>query len=305
MTEMKSSSPLISVVVPVYNGEKFVPECLDSIARQTYRPVEIVVVDDGSTDGSVRAAEGHPSAPVVLKTPHANLPSARNAGIRKAGGACIALCDIDDLWHPEKLARQALILENNPDIGLVFTAVATFGPDPARARARRPTGRELAFNRGNQFALLALRSIIAPSSVLVRKEVLNRIGPFDESLDSCEDYDLWLRLARAGVRMHRIAAPLTLYRRHGGNMSEKTDVMHRNRLKVLEKAFAGLPADAKTRALKNGALARAFYEAANCFYSAGDVKRFNECYAEGRRYGPALLSFKALRRRIREIVRGR
>jgi glycosyltransferase involved in cell wall biosynthesis len=302
---MNTLSSLISIVIPVYNGEKYVVECLDSIVGQSYRPLEIIIVDDGSTDNSAKIAINHHAAPSVLKMPHANLPSARNAGIRSARGTYVAFCDVDDLWHPEKLAVQAKVLEEYPDIGFVFTAVAVFGTDPAKAKVRRPTRRELAFNRGDQFALLTERSIIAPSSVLVRKSALDKAGLFDENLESCEDWDLWLRTAEAGIHMHRINTPLTLYRRHQDNMSKKIEVMHRSRLLVLEKAFSGLPENAKTLSLKNRALAMAHFEAANSYYSAGNSQKFNECYNEARRYGPARLSPKALRRRFGEIFHGR
>jgi glycosyltransferase involved in cell wall biosynthesis len=300
-----SRLPLVSVVIPVYNGENFVDACLDSIAAPTYRPLEIIVINDGSTDGSGARAENHRSKPAVITIPHSNLPSARNEGIRRARGDYIAFCDVDDLWMPPKLEKQAGKLSASPEIGLVFTAVATIGATAGKPKKRRSCRLELNFNTGDQFAILAQKSIIAPSSVMIRRTVLEKTGLFDEDLFSCEDWDLWLRIARSRSRMHRLDEPLTLYRRHGANMSKKVEVMHASRMRVLEKAFEGLAETPALLRLKNKALASAWFEAANSFYSSGDYGRFRATYKEARRYGHPLTSPKALRRFIRDRFRGK
>jgi glycosyltransferase involved in cell wall biosynthesis len=295
----------VSVVVPVYNGEQFVDSCLGSIAAQTYARVETIVVDDGSTDASAARAKNHASKPVVVSLPHGNLPSARNAGIRRASGDYIAFCDVDDLWRPEKLEKQVALLTARPEVGLVFTEVALFGNDPSALKKRRLGRFERAFNNGDQFEILLRKDIIAPSAVLVRRETIDKAGFFDEGLFSCEDWDLWLRIARLKIAMYRINELLTLYRRHGGGMTNKIDVLHRSRLQVLGKAFEGLAETPRMVSLKNRALALAFFEAANGFYSSGDFTRFRECYREARRHGHALLSPKALRRYLRDRIGGK
>lgn len=293
-------NPLVSVIIPVYNGEKFIDACLDSIQQQTYRPIEIIVVNDGSTDTTALRAEGHGSKPVVVTTLNCHLSSARNTGIRRARGDYIAFCDVDDLWLPEKLEKQVGRLSASPDIGLVFTAVVIIGDSVDKQKKRHAGLLERKFNKGDQHAVLAQKNIIAPSSVVLRRSVLDRTGFFDESLFSCEDWDLWLRIAKNNIRMYRIGLPLTLYRRHGANMSKKIEVMHGSRMRVLEKAFEGLEETSGLLRLKNRALALAYFEAANGYYSSGDFRQFRDCYREARRYGQAWLSLKALRRFVKD-----
>ena len=141
-----STSPLVSALVPVFNGETFLAQALDSALAQTMDSLEVIVVNDGSTDGSGdiarRYASSHPGRFVYVEQPNAGLPSARNAAIRVARGRYLALLDSDDIWLPEHLATVASVLEADSSLALGHTNITFVGQDGRpidRPRDRRPS----------------------------------------------------------------------------------------------------------------------------------------------------------------------
>lgn len=298
------NSPLVSVVVPVYNGERFVGECLDSLSAQTYRPLEIIIADDGSTDRSAEIAEQHTALPIVLREPHRCAPAVRNAGIRRATGEYVAFCDVDDLWTTDKIQKQVAIFEAQQEVGFVFTDYARVDAKGENLRYRKVGRLEKAFNKSDQFASLVLRNSVPTSTVMLRRSLFERIGFFDETMRIADDWDLWIRVAKSGTRMHRINEVLMHYRLHGQNISSKIETIHRDRLQVLTKAFDGLDDTPAVRRLKNRALALAYFEAANSLFSVGDRAQFRTFYREARRFGGPLLSPKAFRRRVKDMFHG-
>lgn len=204
-------NPLVSVVVPTYNHAEFLGAALQSVAAQTYGPLELIVVDNFSTDDTegVVAACGLRDLTYVKFANHGIIAASRNVGLRAARGEYVAFLDADDLWVPEKLAVQVPHLSDG-SIGVVasdlrYTGARRYAPS---ARGRGPGGfRDYAYEeivRGNP---------IATSSVVARRADLERVGGFDESpaLRVIEDWDLWLRLA-VGTRLRVLAQPLVTYR---------------------------------------------------------------------------------------------
>src|SRR5215813_10088973 len=132
------TSPLISCIVPVFNGERYLRETLDSILRQTYQPLEVIVADDGSTDGTAALVASYGPQITYLRQPHAGPAAARNSGLSRAWGEFIAFLDADDLWHPEKLARQMARFRARPDLDLCVTHIQNFcSPELNNAAAER------------------------------------------------------------------------------------------------------------------------------------------------------------------------
>ena len=124
------SRPAVSCIIPVFNGERYLEETFDSVFAQTHRPIEVIVADDGSTDHSAEIARTYRQAVVCVQQANAGHAAARNLGISMATGDFIAFVDADDLWHPEKLARQLERFAVRPDLGVVFTHLANFwSPD--------------------------------------------------------------------------------------------------------------------------------------------------------------------------------
>lgn len=192
--------PIVSIVIPVYNGEAYLEETLNSALNQTLQKFEIVIVDDSSTDATPfiieRYTELDPRIRYIRLESNSNLPAVpRNLGISKARGEFIAFLDSDDVWFPKKLERQISVLEANPSVSLVHSHLlgkrnsGSFIDllkirDPALLRATHPE--------------ILLGNVIMCSSVVVRRSVLNEVGGFDEDpkLRAVEDYELWIRISK-------------------------------------------------------------------------------------------------------------
>ena len=203
----------ISVVIPAYNVERFLPRCLKSVSAQTLKPEEVIVVDDGSTDNTaaVAAALG---ATVISQT-NSGVASTRNLGIRNASGNWIALLDADDLWAPEKLERQAALIR--PETVLVYTGIRVF--DDGGIRDLRP-----AIDAISARKMLRYMNPITPSTVMVKREAFMQVGGFRKGLDACEDWGLWFRLLPLG-RFEAVPDPLTDYYIHPKSLSANPENM--------------------------------------------------------------------------------
>ncbi|HEX5105760.1 MAG TPA: glycosyltransferase [Pirellulaceae bacterium] len=224
--------PLVSVVIPTYNYGHLVGEAVQSVLAQNYSMVEIIVVDDGSTDDTREQLARFEGRIRYHYQPNAGLSAARNTGIGLAKGQLIALLDSDDAFHPQKLAIQETYLAANPDVGLVATT--SFSGEPIRWQ-EIPAGDVP--DRRVRLEDVVLKSRFAPSSVLVRRECLDWAGPFDPELKSVEDREMWIRIATHD-RMALIDLPLTWYRQTPGSMSRNAAKMEDFESLVLDRAFA-------------------------------------------------------------------
>jgi glycosyltransferase involved in cell wall biosynthesis len=203
----------ISVVIPAYNAAHFLPRCLELVFAQTLKPVEVIVVDDGSTDNTAALAS-EPGA-TVLKCPNGGTGAARNAGIRSASGEWIALLDADDRWAAEKLERQAACI--HPETVLVYTGIQIF--DDNGVREEQP-----AIEVTSARKMLRNCNPIATSSVLMRRKAVLANGGFREEIQSCEDWELWVRLQRAGD-FEAVPDPLTHYYVYPQSLSANPEKM--------------------------------------------------------------------------------
>ncbi|MBN1542758.1 glycosyltransferase [candidate division KSB1 bacterium] len=179
----------MSVIIPTHNRAQLLIEALHSVHNQTHRADEILVIDDGSTDDTqTQVATEFPAVRLYYQT-CAGVSAARNSGIRLARGEWLAFLDSDDLWKPEKLARQIDALQRFPEHRLCYTNEEWRKNDlwmNQKEKHRKFSGRI--------YARCLPLCIISPSSVLIHKSLFDEIGLFDETLPACEDYDLWLRI---------------------------------------------------------------------------------------------------------------
>ncbi|MES2523925.1 MAG: glycosyltransferase [Gemmatimonadota bacterium] len=188
----------VSVIIPVLNGEAYLGEALASVRAQQGHAVEIIVVDDGSTDGSLDIARQ--TADVVLTTTGRQGPSfARNLGATHARQDLVAFLDADDRWLPHHLDTAARAFTNAPDATLFFAQVRAFGTDNYTTNAGRDVPPFTAFDA--RVALLE-RNIVTQITVVVKRTAFAALGGYNESLRYAEDYDLWHRLAWAGTFVH-------------------------------------------------------------------------------------------------------
>jgi len=222
----------VSVVVPAYNAERYIGDALVSIQEQTLHEVEVVVVDDGSTDDTVAVVKGFADSLnlTLVCQMNAGPAAARNAGIRKARGRHCAFLDADDVMLPQRLAMQCELLDAEPDLGLVHTDLMTFDDGGIIHRTRR------AFSEpggGHVLDRLLLDNFITTSTVMAPTQRLIDAGLFDEARRVSEDFALWLRMA-ARWKVGYIERPLVKYRRRHGSLSDDKLATARCALEVIE-----------------------------------------------------------------------
>lgn len=231
----------ISVIIPTFNRAPYLGDAIRSVLAQQIDGIEIIVVDDGSTDHTpalVRAFE----APITyLQVPHSGQPAAtRNVGLRAARGDFIALLDSDDLFLSAKLAAQFAALAAHADAGLVYSNGHFFSAHPDAVTGRVLDG--LPTPSGDGFADLLRGNFLFPAVTLIRRSCLDVVGPFDEAPALCgvEDYDLWLRLA-ARFPLLYLPGDVAAIRRHADNLSKDTVAVRTGVLHVLRKVRTTAP----------------------------------------------------------------
>ena len=239
------TDPLVSVVIPTYNRGWIVRDAIDSVLGQTYADFELIVVDDGSTDRTPQILDAYGDRLKVIRQANQGVSAARNRGIGDCSGPLIALLDSDDIWLPEKLAVQVDFYKENPAALICQTEEIWIRNDlrvnPGK-RHRKPSG--MIFERSLDLCL------VSPSAVMVRRELFEKVGLFDESLPACEDYDLWLRV---GCRfpVHLIDKPLTIKRGGHEDQLSRQSSLDRYRIRSLVKL---IEADRLTLPQRNAAV---------------------------------------------------
>jgi glycosyltransferase involved in cell wall biosynthesis len=215
--KFSSVSVLVSIIVPTYNRDPLFRATLDSVFAQSYRDWELLVIDDGSIDGSRRylGTLGDPRVRSLFLDHSGDLARVRNAARPVARGSCIAFLDSDDLWHRDKLAVQVAALEEHPECGWSYTGLAVvdeWGREiPSAGASPEPSQSGWILE-----AMLNGSAVAATSAVVVRRTLLDTVGWFDESLPACEEIDLFTKLAEAS-QVAVVPGALTLLRRHPGN----------------------------------------------------------------------------------------
>lgn len=223
---------LVSVIMPVYGGERFVAEAIASVLAQSYPSLELVVVNDGSPDDSAREIARFLPHPKIryIEQKNGGVANARNAGIAVARGSMLALLDQDDLWLPDKLQRQVAYLHANPEVGMVHSRV---GCIDAAGAARSCEGAIQVYPFTGQCAgRLFAGNAIAPLTVLMRRSCVEEVGVFDQQFAPADDWHLWLRIARR-YSLGFLDTITAKYRFHDANVSQDQLVMHRAVLRVM------------------------------------------------------------------------
>lgn len=210
--------PRVSVVIPTFNCERFIGRTVGSALRQTYRDFEIIVVDDGSTDGTQAVLAEYGEALHYIKQANQGASAARNAALSRATGEYIAYLDADDLWHPEKLAHQVEYLDAYPSCGFVHTEVAVIDEQDSvlYARFNKETGRTVP--QGKCLRDILQRSHIQTLTVLERRSAFDRAGEFDLRLPVAQDYLHWIQVALQGYEVGYLPEPLGQYRWRAGSL---------------------------------------------------------------------------------------
>ena len=233
--------PLVSIIIPAYNARPFVDEAIDSALGQTYPNCEVIVVDDGSTDGTGEWLEKQYGERIrYFRKANGGLSSARNLAMRHAMGEYVQFLDADDLIHPEKAALHAAYLQAHPDVDVVYCHGLRFQGRPDQDLRDWP--RQALYRSGQIFASMIDGGYLMTHMTLSRRECLDRVGGFDESLTRCVDWDFWLRLAHLGAAFSYLEGePMAFYRTHENDRRHGFVEHAQNGLRVLAKVEEYVP----------------------------------------------------------------
>lgn len=223
--EAEHHAPLVSVIIPIYNGAAFLEATLNSVLQQTYRPIEIVVVDDGSTDKSAAIVRSYPEVRYLYQ-PNSGNATARNRGVAASHGELIAFLDQDDLWMPDKLQTQVDYLLAHPHVPYVLAHITISLETPGEwPRWMRPETFE-----NDPVGYL-------PSTLMVRRTIFEQIGPFDPRYPHGSDSDWFFRARDAGVI--GVTPPQTLVQRriHADNLSHQTSAVTDEMMQIIRSSI--------------------------------------------------------------------
>jgi glycosyltransferase involved in cell wall biosynthesis len=276
--------PLVSVIIPAYNQGKYVGEAIQSVLGQSFRDFEIIVINDGSTDETSQVAKSFSDARLrYIFQENQGLSAARNTGIRNSKGVYITYLDADDLFTPTKLAVLTQILEAEPDMGLVAGQAVPI--DEKGNRIGRIFDKPVPMDQRE----LLLSNPLHVGSVMLRMSWQKKVGYFDESLRSYEDWDMWLRLAKMGCKMGWVSKPVSFYRFHTNQMIRNSRQMTEATFAVLDKLFNDPYLTPDWLEFKNLAYSGANMRAAVQAYNSGNISEGKMYISNAVQLNPKLL----------------
>lgn len=226
---VSDKKPRVSVIIPTFNRGWIVKEAVDSVLGQTFTDFELIVVDDGSADHTPDILKAYEDRLLVIRQENEGVSVARNRGIQAATGELISFLDSDDLWLPRKLERQTAFFDATPG-AMVCQTEETWIRNGKRVNPKERHRKE----SGHFFERSLSLCLVSPSAVMIRRNLFDAVGFFDESLPACEDYDLWLRI---GYRypIHLIDDPLIIKRGGHADQLSRAPGLDRFRIKALIK----------------------------------------------------------------------
>ena len=262
----------VSVVIPTYNSARYLGAAVDSVLAQSFRAIEVLVIDDGSTDETEAVMSKYGPPVRYIRQVNSGVAAARNRGIQESTGRYVAFLDADDTWLPEKLELQLAALGKYEECRACYCAhlVCTEALEPLavqRSVRERSTLEDLLLS-GNVVGSLC--------SVVCERSLFSAVGGFDPALSQCADWEMWVRVATVTEFVY-VDEPLVIYRQHGSNMSRDPELLERDSVRVLEKAFslAGIPASVRAR--RSAAFARNYMVLAGTYFYAGRYRDFLRC----------------------------
>jgi glycosyltransferase involved in cell wall biosynthesis len=262
------SASLVSVIIPNYNYARFLPEAIDSVLGQTYPNVEIIVVDDGSTDNSEEVLKGYGERLRWFRQSNRGVSAARNYGIEQSRGELLAFMDADDMWRPEKLERQVRMFEN-PAVGMVYCGLQYISTE-GELLGQNLSGRSGQVLKG--VALLQPPGVPASgSSALISRACFDKVGLFDTALSTSADWDMWRRIA-CHYEIAIVPEPLVLYRLHGSAMHRNVELFERDMLRAFSSMFED-PAASQIHPLKRHCYGNLYLTLSGSYLHAGQWRK--------------------------------
>jgi glycosyltransferase involved in cell wall biosynthesis len=279
-----TQNPTVSAVVAAYQAESFIGEALESILGQTRAPDEVIVVDDGSTDGTARELERFADRVRVIRQDNKGCPAAFNTAFRHARGDFVALCGADDIWEPRKLEWQLEAIGKHPEVDVLCGHAVLVGR--MEGEYSRPPGVGVLDSAAMKDALYWQCCVCAPS-VVIRRSLFERLGPFIENFGA-DDHEYWFRCLRDGARFYYDSRPLLSWRQHENNLTSRTAWMD----ECGDRVRRMYEADVSERAI-----AEDLFRTARRLVDAGRPREARKAFRRSLRHGyrsPSLLSARAL-----------
>jgi glycosyltransferase involved in cell wall biosynthesis len=287
MAMAPGKTPAVSIIIPSFNTAGTISACLDSVFSQSYKDFEAIVVNDGSPDTPEleQALRPYLSRIVYVKQENKRAAGARNTAVRRAQGEFLAFLDSDDIWLPDHLAAQMALFEQDSTVDLVYANALIIGAE------RHPEFMDRCPSEGpvTFAALVVERCQIPISTVVARKSVIVATGAFDESLQRCDDYDMWLRATFHGAKVaytRRLQAHLNSER--PGSLGQSGSKMKEAIWNILEKTSKTLPLTANDRMLVHGRaawiLALYLFEEGKVQLQLGDFAKARRCWEDANQY---------------------
>jgi glycosyltransferase involved in cell wall biosynthesis len=264
--------PEVSVVIPAFNAARYLPAALESVLTQNVRDIEILVVDDGSTDDTEALLRRYDAPVRYLRQENQGVSVARNLGIQKSRGRFVGFLDADDTWLPGKLERQLEALRATPGVRACYGAFLMVD-DALVVLAESQSPRH-----GTLLEDLLLHGNVVGSicTVLAERTLFDEVGGFDPTFSQCADWDMWIRLATR-TDFAYVSEPLVTYRQHATNMSRNAALFESDSRSVLEKAFAQPELPPTLLRLRRRALGRNLFVLARSYFHARRPLSFLRC----------------------------
>ena len=272
--------PTVSVIIHTYNNEKFIVETVESVLNQTYKDYEIIIVDDGSVDGTRDALIPYMQKIRYHYKENGGIASAKNAGICLSQTEFVAFLDHDDLWVPDKLQLQMECFNENLQVGLVYSKYTSFR-DGKELRTKPEKGYS-----GWIFKELLSKSFIQTSTVVVKRECLDAVGPYDETFSLGDEYDMFLRIAQK-FQCGFVDKGLTRYRVHDTNASNNDFLFDNENLGVYKKIYNNFTdLDGVEKKILRKRIARYSMKVAEGLYTQGKLEESKEYQKEANNFLP-------------------
>jgi teichuronic acid biosynthesis glycosyltransferase TuaG len=216
---------LVSIIMPAYNAASTIKMSVDSVLAQTYDNWELIIINDGSADETIKLANEFAGTDERIRVldlkNNGGLPNARNQGINIAKGEFVAFLDSDDTWSPEKLSKQIAFHQKNPDINISHTNFTTFNND---GPVGRPLKRIIEFNykkQGNLIPSIYCKNTVGVLTVMAKRSLVQKVNGFDTNIWATEDLDLWIKISKHGEKFGYVDERLANYRLNAGGMTRK------------------------------------------------------------------------------------
>lgn len=264
--------PLVSVIIPAYNSARYLPEAIESVLRQTFTDLELLVIDDGSTDETAAVVSRYPAPVRYIRQENGGVAVARNRGIQESRGRYVAFLDADDTWYPDKLKQQVESLQKQSECRLCYSAFTVVDSSLKALYVNRSD------RSGTALEDLLLRGNIVGSicTVLMERSLYEQEGGFDPAFSQCADWDMWIRLARHTEFLY-IDTPLVTYRYHDSMMSRNARLLEDDSIRVLHKGFAIPGLSRSLRARRRAAIGRNYMVLAGSYFHAHRYRDFLRC----------------------------